>query len=120
AGFTAPGVLVGTVQYMSPEQLCGGRPAMSWDLWASAVVAYEALTGAYPFKPSANWRQAIVEGHVISRRVHVPDATAGWDAFFAQALSADSVRRPPNAAAFAADFTKVFPEATVAASTRPQ
>lgn len=40
---TAAGVLVGTVGYMSPEQLLGERAAVSWDLWALAVVAYECL-----------------------------------------------------------------------------
>ena len=46
---TTAGMLVGTFDYMSPEQLQGEYPAVSWDLWAIAVVAYEALTGTLPF-----------------------------------------------------------------------
>jgi serine/threonine protein kinase len=56
---TESGVLVGTVGYMSPEQLLGERPGVSWDVWALAVTAYETLTGAlpYPVSDRINWRQ---------------------------------------------------------------
>ena len=45
---TQPGVLVGTPAYMSPGQLLGESPDVSWDLWALSVVVYEALTRSYP------------------------------------------------------------------------
>jgi serine/threonine-protein kinase len=38
----------GTLPYMSPEQL-RGRPVVQSDLWALGVVAYQALTGKFPF-----------------------------------------------------------------------
>ena len=46
---TVDGAIVGTPRYMAPEQLAGGRPAPSWDLWAVAVLACEMVTGAHPF-----------------------------------------------------------------------
>jgi hypothetical protein len=46
---TAPGAVLGTLRYMSPEQRCGAEPHHSWDLWAITVVTYEMLTGVYPF-----------------------------------------------------------------------
>src|SRR5579864_7000598 len=46
---TVPGVLVGTPQYMSPDQLNGEVASAAWDLWALAVITYEMLTGAHPF-----------------------------------------------------------------------
>ena len=46
---TATGIVVGTLRYMSPEQIRGGAPNPSWDLWALAVVAYETLAGRHPF-----------------------------------------------------------------------
>jgi serine/threonine-protein kinase len=47
---TARGILVGTPHYMSPEQ-CRSAADIDHrsDLWAVAVVAYEALTGKMPF-----------------------------------------------------------------------
>jgi serine/threonine protein kinase len=58
-------VLIGTVGYMSPEQLLARRPAISWDLWTLAVVAYESVTGAQPFLASSRemWRQSVLAGH---------------------------------------------------------
>ena len=46
---TLDGALVGTPRYMAPEQLAGGSPAASWDIWALAVIACEMVTGGHPF-----------------------------------------------------------------------
>jgi len=43
------GRLVGTLQYMSPEVLCGEPPAETADLYAVGVVAYQMMTGEHPF-----------------------------------------------------------------------
>ena len=61
---TDVGVLVGTVGYMSPEQLLGERPDVSCDLWALAVVAYESLAGALPFPVTSRelWRHLVLAG----------------------------------------------------------
>jgi hypothetical protein len=113
---TGPGVVVGTPHYISPEQLRGEAPTERWDLWALAVVAYEMLTGAYPFATaSGDWRQNLLSARVIPTRIHVPDAADSWDRFFASALAPDSDRRPASAARFLTAFQQ---EILPAASTR--
>ncbi|HEY9281875.1 MAG TPA: protein kinase [Pyrinomonadaceae bacterium] len=47
---TAPGAVMGTFGYMSPEQLTGGRVDERSDLFSAGVMLCEALTGERPFK----------------------------------------------------------------------
>jgi len=49
---TAEGALIGTLRYMAPEQIAGGEPSPSWDLWSLAVMACEMVTGSHPFAGS--------------------------------------------------------------------
>src|SRR5262245_21926339 len=50
ANVTTPGVIVGTVQYMAPEQLEGREADARTDIFAFGVVLYEMLTGKKAFQ----------------------------------------------------------------------
>jgi serine/threonine protein kinase len=62
ATITATGQIVGTANYMAPEQIEGGRVDGSADLYSLGCVLYECLTGEAPF--SGRSPAAILYGHV--------------------------------------------------------
>ena len=53
AGLTIPGLVLGTLNYMAPEQLRGGEVDHRADLFALGAVLYEMLAGRPPFQAAA-------------------------------------------------------------------
>lgn len=102
SGLTTPGLLVGTPFYMSPEQLRGGAVQASWDIWALSIIAYEMLTGAYPFNEKSvhECHRSILAGEVMPVSRKVAGAPAEWQSFFETAFHADCTRRPQSMAAW--------------------
>ena len=67
---TAPGIIVGTVEYMSPEATTGRREEVDarTDQWALAVVVYRLLSGSLPYQSDDAVRLLLK----IRRDAHVP------------------------------------------------
>lgn len=49
SNLTLDGMVIGTPRYMSPEQCCGGTVDQRSDLFSTAIVLQEVLTGERPF-----------------------------------------------------------------------
>lgn len=96
--------VVGTPLYLSPEALRGAPPGPAADLWALAVVLYEALTGAHPFE-RATWPAsfaAIQTGAPEDPRERAPACPAFLAAVLLAALDPLLERRPASARDLAA------------------
>lgn len=58
AALTRTGITMGTLAYMSPEQIQGPKADQRTDIWAFGVILYEMLTGEHPFK--GEYEQAVM------------------------------------------------------------
>jgi eukaryotic-like serine/threonine-protein kinase len=99
---TATGVLVGTIRYMSPEQLQGKSISARWDVWALGVIAYEALCGTAPFAGTdySTLRSAILEMTFPKVATLVPGAPDKWQDFFVRAFAHLEEQRPHSVEVF--------------------
>jgi serine/threonine protein kinase len=57
--FTSTGIIVGTPDYMSPEQFTGDNLDTRSDQYALGLIAYYSLTGTFPF-PSGSSKEALL------------------------------------------------------------
>jgi len=69
-GQTQTGGLLGTVAYMAPEQISGGRIGPPADLYALAVTLFQALTGRLPFLGPDVVAQHLAETPPTPSQVH--------------------------------------------------
>jgi serine/threonine-protein kinase len=94
-GLTSTGMLVGTAQYMSPEQVSEGQVTGRSDQFSLGVIAYEMLTGVKPFRGNswASIIHAIIMAEPPLVQQHRAALGQGVDAVLRKALAKDPAAR---------------------------
>ncbi|CAN98633.1 Protein kinase [Sorangium cellulosum So ce56] len=103
---TIGGVVLGTPAYLSPEHACDGDTNPHSDMWALAVVSYEALTGRLPFPghTMSDVLASILATAQPPRPALYPEAPPALSAWFARAFALNPTERFPSIEAMVAAY----------------
>lgn len=101
SGMTQAGMVVGTPEYMAPEQLTGGAVDHRVDLYAAGCVLYECLTGRPPLTAETPYQLVARLLEEVPQRPRELNAEvpAALDALVMSLLGKDPARRPQTALA---------------------
>ncbi len=109
ATLTSTWNIVGTAQYLSPEQATGGQADLRSDLYSVGCLFYELISGQPPF--SGETPVAIAYQHVSAPLIPVTSLTTGLDpaidSFFEVALAKSPENRYQNAASMLKDLKRL-------------
>ncbi|MBI1876109.1 MAG: protein kinase [Acidobacteria bacterium] len=118
-------MMLGTLPYMSPEQLMGQPIDARSDLWAAGVVLYEMATGQRPF-PTSDWASSV--NGILNRTPRAPRevnprVSVALEAIICKALEKDPARRYESSKEMLADQHRLLAspppaDATAAATNR--
>ncbi|HVK07456.1 MAG TPA: protein kinase, partial [Gemmataceae bacterium] len=114
---TQTGTLVGTPEYMAPEQIAGAAPTPAIDIYALGVLLYELLTGHVPFKAGTVPETFLLlqsQEPVPPRRLQ-PKLPRDLETICLKCLAKDPRKRYASAAALADDLARWLDGRTIKA-----
>src|SRR4051812_9640442 len=120
-GLTKTGQFVGTLDYISPEQIRGEPATKESDIYALAGVLYECLSGVVPYPKESE--AAVLYAHMADPpprlSEHRPDMPASIEQVLVKAMSKDATDRFHSAGELMHEANRAFSRRTRAAFTPP-
>jgi serine/threonine-protein kinase len=105
SGLTATGLVVGTVDYIAPEQISGDQVDARSDIYALGCVFFHMLTGQVPYRRPNTFATMLAHLNEPPPVLHGPisESHPGFAAIIATAMSKDPSGRYSSAGDFARD-----------------
>lgn len=108
-GFTKTGAKVGTIYYMSPEQIRGGQITHHSDIYSLGCTFYEMITGKPPFDADSEYE--VMDSHLHSPPPKLSKALYGipvqFDAIIEKALNKNPNERHDNCEEFLTELREI-------------
>lgn len=120
APMTATGTVLGTVSYMSPEQVAGDQVDGRSDIYSLGVLAFYALSGHFPFE--SNTPSAVLVAHVTTAPPALRDVAPHIPESVADIVDRCLLKDPAQRFEYAEELEEalIAAEQDVASSTAPE
>jgi protein kinase-like protein/tetratricopeptide repeat protein len=106
AGLTMSGAVLGTPEYMAPEQFSGQKVTTATDIYALGVVLYEIVTGRRPFHAATPLAAAVMRAKMPSKASSIrPGLPSQWDQVINRCLEFEPEARWASASEVAEALT---------------
>jgi eukaryotic-like serine/threonine-protein kinase len=112
ADLTAPGFVVGSISYMSPEQISGDKATIRSDIYAVGVTLYEVLTGRLPVGGTSNF--AIMRAHLTEQPLAPIELNPRLPVVLSSAILKALEKKPEDRFASAQEFLSALDGASAA------
>jgi serine/threonine-protein kinase len=99
---TRPGFVLGSLHYMSPEQVRGERVDLRSDIYSTGVTLYELLTGRRPFEGTTEY--AVMTGHLTQEPKWPSELNSAIPSTLAAAIMRSLAKNPAERFQSAGEF----------------